>query len=331
MWFEDLVGFSESDVENVAEQFLVEGETVTSLANGRTMQHGRLETPSLETLRDRADRVEEGAKSLTLREVVGDVQQLHVDPENAGALFQVASQFNTLEMPSPATTPEAGIGAYEYDRTQGPACAIACGAGTVFRNYLVTVDGEIGQAEDRQINLLADLSDALGVDIPMRNGYALPSREQLNLASDAIRGASSEDRLALMGELRIGLQWDTEVTLQSPRDSSSDDVIQIVTQAYCSALPLAYSPHAPRDWEPLAKLVLDAAYEATLATSLINSDRTGNSTVYLTLLGGGAFGNPTHWILSSLARALRLFENKTLDVAIVSYGHSNPELDSLLG
>ena len=33
--------------------------------------------------------------------VTGDVRQMHQSPENAGALFQVASQFNLLEMISP--------------------------------------------------------------------------------------------------------------------------------------------------------------------------------------------------------------------------------------
>lgn len=330
MWFEELAGFSERDVDNVADHFQVDGETITSLANGRTMQHGRLATPNLAELRTKAEAATTDSGSLALREVVGDVQQLHVDSANVGALFQVASQFNTLEMPSPATPPEAGIGGYEHDRTQGPACAIACGAGTIFRNYLVPIGEEIGQREDRQINLLIDLSDALGVDIPVRNGYALPSSEQLALACEAIRNASADDRFELMGRLRIGIQWDTEVTLQTARHPPSVDGRQLVTQTYCSALPLAYSPHPPDEWEPLAKLVLDGAYEATLAAAVLNAARTNNSIVYLTLLGGGAFGNPTSWIGAALERSLDLFADKPLDVAIVSYGSSNPELRPLL-
>ena len=51
-------------------------------------------------------------------------------PEYEGALFQVASQFNALEMISPTVTPEEGATRYEHDRTQGPACAMAAGAAT---------------------------------------------------------------------------------------------------------------------------------------------------------------------------------------------------------
>lgn len=50
------------------------------------------------------------------------MDRLHGSPEFEGAWFQVASQFNALEMPSPSVTPEQGVTAYVHDRTQGPAC-----------------------------------------------------------------------------------------------------------------------------------------------------------------------------------------------------------------
>ena len=55
----------------------------------------------------------------------------HRNPALCNSLFQVASQFNVLEMASPDIEPSAGITIYEHDRTQGPVCAIACPAGTV--------------------------------------------------------------------------------------------------------------------------------------------------------------------------------------------------------
>jgi hypothetical protein len=66
---------------------------------------------------------------------------MHQRPENAGALFQVASQFNLLEMMSPSVTPEQGVTRYERDPTQGPACAVAAGAATIYRNYFAKVHG----------------------------------------------------------------------------------------------------------------------------------------------------------------------------------------------
>jgi hypothetical protein len=66
---------------------------------------------------------------------------MHQLPKYAGALFQVASQFNLLEMVSPEITPEHGVTRYQHDRTQGPACAIAAGAATIYRNYFAPISG----------------------------------------------------------------------------------------------------------------------------------------------------------------------------------------------
>ena len=76
-----------------------------------------------------------------------------------GAVFQVASQFNCLEMVGPAVTPNHGITQYVLDKTQGPACALACPGGTLFRNYFVNGSGQgTGGA---QINTLSSVEKLL--------------------------------------------------------------------------------------------------------------------------------------------------------------------------
>jgi hypothetical protein len=57
---------------------------------------------------------------------------MHRAPEYGGALFQVASQFDALEMTGANVTPEDGVTRYQHDHTQGPACAIAAGAARSF-------------------------------------------------------------------------------------------------------------------------------------------------------------------------------------------------------
>ena len=321
-WFEELTGFRELSPSQVRENITVDGDTLTSLVNGRTFTCGRLETPSLGELRQRVGCERHARGRLTLREVVGDVSDLHADESNAGSLFQVASQFNLLEMVSPRVTPEQGVGIYERDLTQGPACAMAAGAGTIYRNYFVELDGEIGQSADRQIDCLSDLGATLantGERLwEMRNGYALPSGDGLLEIAERLEASSEKERDQLRQRLRIGVQWDTQVTI---RGSS-----HTVTQAYCSALPVAYSHHPPDLWEAFARLVLEAAYEATTCAAILNALSTGNNRVFLTLLGGGVFGNRTDWIIESIERALGLYEDWDLDVAVVSYGHSKPQV-----
>jgi hypothetical protein len=75
-----------------------------------------------------------------------------------------------------------------------------------------------------------------------------------------------------------------------------------------------------RHWERFARPVLDAAYEATLQAAAEHRHATGRATVYLTQLGGGAFGNEPAWILDAMRRALRLTRDDGLDVRLVSYG-----------
>ena len=326
MWFEKLTGFVEESPGQVRANLEVNDKTITSRVNGNTAICGRLKTPSLAELRSDVHKSKVPPGLLKVREVIGDAQTLHAAADNAGALFQVASQFNLLEMPSQHVTPERGVGVYEYDATQGPACAVAAGAGTIYRNYFARVNGEPGQSANNQIDCLYDLGRTLGNTNEnlwqMQNGYAMASLSGLIKISETITAMSDAERDALRQLLRIGIQWDTQVTL--------DGCEHLVTQAYCSALPVAYSGHAHDLWEAFACLVLEASYEATLCAALLNFIRTGNNKVYLTLIGGGAFGNQDDWIFTAIQRALDLFQHKGLDVAIVSYKVSKPRVSELV-
>jgi hypothetical protein len=326
MWFETLTGFPEGSPQQVRENITVEGNLLKSHINGRVLVCGQLETPTLAELRERVRANKHQGGKISVREVVANVQDLHTNAANAGSLFQVASQFNLLEMVSPRVTPEEGVTIYQNDRTQGPACAIAAGAGTIYRNYFAEVNGQIGQSTNNQIDCLADIGDALGNSASrlweMRNGYALASESGLVEIAHRLHAASESELDGLRQLLRIGIQWNTQVTLHDWRHS--------VSQAYCSALPVAYSRHAAHLWAAFARLVLEAAYEATICTAILNALSNGNNRLFLTLLGGGAFGNDINWILGAIQRALNLYEHVDLDVAIVSYGSSNPHVQQLV-
>lgn len=325
-WFESLTGFRETNADAVRRQLEVDGVRLRSLVNGRSYQCGTLEIPSLAELRDQSRQSQLVPKKTTVREVVANVQDLHCDASNAGAMFQVASQFNLLEMISPNVTPDDGVGIYENDPTQGPACAIACGAGTIYRNYFVPVGDGAGQTTERQINCLADLGVGLGNDLDqywtVRNGYALPTRKGLNRVRMDLKSADDADKDQLRGLLRIGVHRKTQVTLR--------DCQHVVSQAYCSALPVSYSGLEASLWEPFARLVLEAAYEATFCATVLNAADTGCHRLYLTLLGGGAFGNEASWIVSAIERALELNRMSGLEVLIVSYGSPRPFVRELI-
>ncbi len=326
MWFETLTGFAEESPQQVRENITVDGQVLTSHVNGKVLVYGQLETPTLAELRERVHASGHKSGKILVREVVDNVQKLHTNVSNSGSLFQVASQFNLLEMVSPDVIPERGVGIYEHDRTQGPACAIAAGAGTIYRNYFANVNGQTGQTANNQIDCLADIGAALGNTESrlweMKNGYALVSQSGLAEITHHLQASSEGELDRLRQLLRIGIQWNTQVTL--------NDSMHTVSQVYCSALPVAYSHHPSHLWAAFARLILEAAYEATICTAILNATNHGSKRLFLTLLGGGAFGNETAWIIEGIQRALTLYKDVDLDVAIVSYGSSNHYIQQLV-
>src|SRR5512144_2611299 len=191
-WFEALFGFRERSYDETTANLEVVGKTLCSRVNHRSYAIGELQTPSVRELRDEATQALDRLRGrLTLRNISGDVKAMHRHPANQHALFQVASQFNLLEMVGPDVSPEDGVTGYVMDRTQGPACAMAAAAATVYRNYFVPVAGQVGQTRDRQIDCLKDLGAALGNDThhlwTMRNGYALCTEEGLSMIAGKLQ------------------------------------------------------------------------------------------------------------------------------------------------
>ena len=325
-WFLKLTGCEEQSAEFVRKHLYLDGPRLHSRLNGKSWLYGELETPTLAQLREQVRKCVREPSPLSIREVIAHVQTLHRDPSNQHALFQVASQFNLLEMMSPMVTPERGIGIYERDDTQGPACAIAAGPGTIFRNYFVEVNGKIGQTADNQIDCLAGMGKLLGNDDQrlwkMVNGYALPSAEGLKVIRDQLMGLDDASLDRFRESLQIGLQWDTQITLEGASHT--------VSQAYCSALPVTYTSHSKELWEPFARLVLEASYEATFCAAILNASRTGNRSLYLTLVGGGAFGNDMDWITSAIGRSLQRYSDSGLEVMVCSYVRSQPVIQKLI-
>jgi hypothetical protein len=331
-WFEKLTGFREAGYDDTRSKITVEGSQLKSLVNGKSYRIGNLELVSLQALRERVASAGAPPGRLKVSVVTGDVRQMHQRPENAGALFQVASQFNLLEMVGPEVMPEQGVTRYRHDGTQGPACAIAAGAATIYRNYFAPVGGSYGQTKERQIDALASLGEyffaALKMPVQslwcMQNGYALCTRAGLEAIEAHLAALSQEEIDMLRGKLCVGIHRDVEVT------DAAGDHRPIVSQIFCSALPVAYTDVASVHWKPFASLVLDAAYEATMLAAVLNRQRGASNVVLLTSLGGGAFGNDADWINAAIRRAFKMMSGIQLDVKFVSYREPVPAIQRLV-
>jgi hypothetical protein len=328
-WFEMLFKFEEKKYDETKSLFIVRDasngngnkELISTMDDKTVFPLGNFSTPNLESLRQQGLEVLErrDAQFIQNGEVKppGSVQLTHLavedaftlHAENPGAVIQAASQFNALEFPSPGCTPEAGVTGYAYDRTQGPACALACGAGTVFRNYFADVDGsgQEGQEHDRQINNLDDFERKIDNSIEkyfeVINGYTLGmSEDNLSRLNAKLTGREDE----LRDCIKVGVHRDVGVVFKNRWESCVGEDIRC-TQVFCSALSLGvYCPVPSKAVEKFAKIILAAAYEATLWTAVLESEKKGDmeQKVFLTFVGGGVFGNRDDWICDAIARAV---------------------------
>lgn len=355
-WFEAEFGFEEpvGSFDRVQEAFSIEcaddgAVQLTSKANGRSFFVGPFEVPSLIELRERLSELkpngapgedicsqEESLGGISFENIAGDARSLHMSPDNAGAVFQVASQFNCLEMIGPGERPESGVTQYYKDKTQGPVCAMACPAATVYRNYLVPSIqpgvSRIGQAggSTKQLDTTQDVAAMVGNRRhkywTMKNGYLLPtepnSLKQLNARIHdelvEVQGMQVPLSDAITSNMRLGVHWNTEVA-KARRPAGTD--AHRVCQVFSSAVPVAYAKSTnSADWAPLANSILDAQYEGTLAVAaILASMRQCRVRVFLTSVGGGAFGNRSLWIVRALERALYIHKDSPLDVHLVHY------------
>ena len=338
-WFGTLFGFEEAghSYEQIKANFELSPDhrVLSSKANGQSYAVGEFSTPSLHELRQSGVKYWRSG-SLTVEHVrTGDILPHHAHSANAGATFQAASQFNCLEFASPDALPEMGVSIYSYDNTQGPACSMAAGPATVYRNYFADVDGQEGQTRERQLNNLDELSALLAnetgsVGFDVEGGYTFSTVERLEKLNAHLRSISDEQLDALRASIKVGKHSGVQVPFrdrswaQLPRD-------QIVSQVFCSAISCAYGNVPNALWEPLATLVLEANYEATLWAAVVDAASLpgASNKVYLTLLGGGVFGNDDRLICGAIQRALDRFREADLHVVVAHYGAFGAPWDQL--
>lgn len=343
-WYQELFGCSEGSYSSVQQKIRVTelptGHALLEGPNGVSYRAGAFQTPSLQQLETAAANLGGMAElrgKLQVRNVTADVMDLLIAEENRHATFQVASQFNCLEFVGPSVRPEDGVTRYDCDRTQGPACSVACGPATVYRNYFAEVSGSRGQTSQRQIENLRDLLLQLGGPrefLDVVGGYTLASNDELKALNGKLAALDAAAHEALKKKLRVGVHEDVQVTCAQWGQLQLRDKEQLVTQVFAAACSVSYSGNGQRLWAPLARLILAASYEATLYAALANALRKkgkhASQRLFLTCLGGGVFGNDITWIADAMREAFAKFQDVALEVVIVTFrGRTEPELQAL--
>lgn len=294
-----------------------------TLSAGRwSFPAGRFETPSLATLRARVQRRcaavpdKDGARSgaaarARLWVLLGaspatDIGSLQATA-GPGTVFQVASQFNCLEAPGAYVIPVAD---YFHDSTQGPRAAISAFPGTFLRHYAAPgPDGSrfVQQTGGPQLDLLEAVC-APGV-ARVHNGYLTAGdiRDPAAFAA-ALDGRFDEIRVGVHSEVPVilGYEWDGAV-------EGDRRIDQVLTSTFAGG---GYSPGAGgltargaaatsaiatgADYESICRSLLRAAYLGAVLAAV----SLGRRKVVLTLIGGGAFGNPIPLIWDSILWAV---------------------------
>ncbi|MCE9575776.1 MAG: hypothetical protein K8W52_21680 [Deltaproteobacteria bacterium] len=266
-----------------------ETEYATLSVAGRVFSAGRFAVQTIGQLR-RAVRLD-GPGRVTVSALSGrgaavDIGALQASA-SSGTIFQAASQFNCLEAPGPSLTK---VSHYFDDSTQGPRASISAFPGTLLRHY--AAPGEHGarfvQTAGTQVNLLARALPAKVGRVEC--GYLMTQNiRDLGAAANALEDAFED--------IAVGVHDGVQVVFGNNWDGAVDGAPRIA-QVFTSAFAASYSHRSgsPDEISGLCRPILRAAYLGTLLAAV----SVGRPRVLLTLIGGGAFGNPADVIWESV-------------------------------
>jgi hypothetical protein len=248
--------------------------------------------------------------------------------------------------------PDGSMGQTESNQVENAGDLLAALGNN--RNNAGAGSGDAGAAAGDAPGSLSVCGGSVGGDggkfMSVCNGYTLASDAQLRALNDAAIGPLGDASLLseshpgrrddLKCLLRVGAQTDTVVTsscwgTKPALTPDSGPSAHTVTQVFGSAPAVTYSGNMRSAWKPFASLVLEASYESTLLIGLEAMLRhnctEGSNTVYLTLLGGGVFGNEIEWIAAAIEDACKSCADEPLDVKIVCYGgHVEHEISDMI-
>ena len=187
-WFKETFGFEECSYYETKQHFKLssDGTELTSLRNNRKFHVGLFEVLSHKDLHARKVKLKDDAGKdlggLIFSNISGSVESLIKNMIMKGLFFKPLLSlivWKWLVLAYAQRTVSHGI---NLIASQGPACALACPAGTLYRNYFVN-KGRGQAAPGNQINTLDIVEEILGdtnhstkgaVYWHVKNGYCMP-------------------------------------------------------------------------------------------------------------------------------------------------------------
>eukprot|EP01127_Copromyxa_protea_P019807 TRINITY_DN6506_c0_g1_i1.p1 TRINITY_DN6506_c0_g1~~TRINITY_DN6506_c0_g1_i1.p1 ORF type:complete len:458 (-),score=100.41 TRINITY_DN6506_c0_g1_i1:182-1555(-) len=255
-----------------------------------------------------------------------DVAYLQSLPENRNAIFQIASNFNSVEAITESSFPDSPNFTTKYfmDRTQGPAASISCGAGAITRVHAAFFNerkdpSTWGQTKDTQVNFLQNLSK----HYPTSNGYVVYTGDEPKFSKN-VKGKKWKK---MQANYYVAYHKEQEVVLGHRKAESYEvqpESEQLVDQVCCAAVNMLQGTNGINNRKLDAKqykmrFILQAAYDSTYLSAVYHE----RQTLFLTFVGGGAFGNDIDliWnqILKSHQKWARHTKSKISKVVIIMF------------
>jgi hypothetical protein len=111
--------------------------------------------------------------------IQGDIWELQSNSAHRGAVFQVASNFNALELLDHTDWPNK-LSNYHNDHTQGPSASVSAMPGLILRRYFIFPDEPHEQTAERQINLLGSWDHEGQHGVPQNNNKGMFEHNRVN-------------------------------------------------------------------------------------------------------------------------------------------------------
>jgi hypothetical protein len=237
-----------------------------------------------------------------------------------GGMFQAASQFNALECKNDQTSSynPRFFTMYKDDGTQGPTLSLTAIYSAIARRDCIYIKDDKKSQYEKPLNYLSEVKDKNGNSyFNVNNGYFQSygvSKEEFPKDSKTLEN--------LRGKVKVVFQKDIPI-IHDTRARPFHEVMGLTErfeahQVFTAAMDISQStgkyamgkgPQATSDpyqkFKPYVPdendlrcvdFVLDAAYES----SYLAAHYCGAKTLWLTLVGGGVFGNPIENILKAI-------------------------------
>lgn len=224
-------------------------------------------------------------------------------------VYQVASQFNALEIPHPGVKPSQGISAYPLDKSQGFVAACTTVPGTLVRNYWLP----------HKYGGSFSALDPLGLtDV---NGYLIWGTDPSSTLNLLAAGDLNDILIPAMIYTQVmGVCTGSD----DPQNLEGFKASKLVHQIFSSSAPFnTYGNGGSEQLQlEIIEKILEAEYTGAIGLAIILKVQDGllgipfDNAVNLTLVGDGALKNPMNVISKALLKALNKFKDVPLKIKI---------------